>query len=63
MILADADGNEINPQEVKLECGEDSENEGYYYATLMVKNRVLVLVFVGTDGENKKVLVIRPIND
>ena len=63
LILADADGNEINPQEVKLECGEDSENEGYYYATLMVKNRVLVLVFVGTDGENKKVLVIRPIND
>ena len=60
VIIADADGATIKPTEVKLECGEDPDNEGYYYATLVVKNRVLVVVFVGTDGANKKILVVRP---
>lgn len=60
VIIADADGATIKPAEVKLECGEDPDNEGYYYATLVVKNRVLVVVFVGTDGANKKILVVRP---
>lgn len=63
LFIADIDGTVIPSSEVKLECGEDPETEEYFYAALMVKKRILVLVFVGRDGENKKILVVRPISE
>lgn len=63
LFVADVDGAIIPSNEVKLECGEDPETEEHFYAALMVKKRILVLVFVGRDGKNKKVLVVRPISE
>lgn len=59
-IITDIDGNTVEFADINFECGEDPNTVGMYYASLIVKSRILIVVFVGADGENKKAIVIKP---
>lgn len=58
MIIADTEGNIIKPEDVSLEVAMNDKDE--YYTSIIVKKKILILVFVGIDGKNIKTLVIKP---
>lgn len=57
-LAFDTEGNALELADVDFETAMDAEDN--YYVSSMVKKKVYMLVFVGLNGENIKVIVIKP---
>lgn len=55
--LIDTEGNTVKYDDVKYEPSLDSNNE--YYASVIVKRKTFIMIFVGLDGRNIKAMVVR----